>query len=286
MGRMIRARFCNSAAHLGATHVEHPTDRGGAALHGTRSRKDTGFPAPAEPCALRLVHPKSRFPRIIGVGGRFAARIGFVHPLCRLCPRGQHGRGVFHGTRAERLFPAAQRRGIGNRLLLRLSLFLDRRGRRVGPRSTTRARIHLIAEAGLSTVAGRPWLPDSRSPFLDRLSRFAQPWWALKPRAPRWGTAGAPNGSADRRNPVMLSAREVLPARVWGSSSRSAYSERLGLLMGTGPGACRCSGRSNRRQTLYRHCVSPPETELLTFAPDRTPSSTGGIIRRRSVGWV
>jgi len=156
----------------------------------------------------------------------------------------------------------------------------------VGPRSTTRARIHLIAEAGLSTVAGRPWLPDSRSPFLDRLSRFAQPWWALKPRAPRWGTAGAPNGSADRRNPVMLSAREVLPARVWGSSSRSAYSERLGLLMGTGPGACRCSGRSNRRQTLYRHCVSPPETELLTFAPDRTPSSTGGIIRRRSVGWV
>ena len=53
-------------------------------------------------------------------------------------------------------FPAAQWRGVGNRLLLRLPLFLGRRGRRMEPRSTTRACIRLIAEPGLTTEARRP----------------------------------------------------------------------------------------------------------------------------------
>jgi putative oxidoreductase len=42
--RLIHVRFCNFAAHLGATHVEHPAHRGGIALHGTRLRKNLDFP--------------------------------------------------------------------------------------------------------------------------------------------------------------------------------------------------------------------------------------------------
>src|SRR5216683_8062615 len=45
LGRIIHAGFCNSAAHLGATHVEHPAHHCWGALHGTRPRKDPGFPA-------------------------------------------------------------------------------------------------------------------------------------------------------------------------------------------------------------------------------------------------
>jgi putative oxidoreductase len=41
---MIHARLCYSAAHLGATHVEHPAHHGGAALHGTWARKILDFP--------------------------------------------------------------------------------------------------------------------------------------------------------------------------------------------------------------------------------------------------
>lgn len=44
-----------------------------------------------------------------------------------------------HG--AKRFLPAAQWRGVGNRVLLRLPLFLDCRGWRVEPRSTSRACI-------------------------------------------------------------------------------------------------------------------------------------------------
>src|SRR5437660_12727244 len=40
----------------------------------------------------------------------------FVHSPRRLHPRGEHGGRLFHGARAERSLPAAQRRGIGDRL--------------------------------------------------------------------------------------------------------------------------------------------------------------------------
>src|SRR3984957_15931109 len=59
LGRMMHARLCNSAAHLGATHVEHPADDGGAALHGTRSRQGPGFPLQPNhaPYALITLNP-------------------------------------------------------------------------------------------------------------------------------------------------------------------------------------------------------------------------------------
>jgi hypothetical protein len=61
-------------------------------------------------------------------------------------------------------------------------------GGRAEPRSTapTRMRIRLIAEPGLSTAAAVLGFPIAGRPF-DRLWRFAQPWWALKPRVPRRG---------------------------------------------------------------------------------------------------
>src|SRR5690349_11730785 len=74
LGRMIYARLYNSAAELGAAHVEHPAYRGRGPLHGARPRKNPGFPASTEPRALRPVHLKSGSPRFIGVGGRLAAR--------------------------------------------------------------------------------------------------------------------------------------------------------------------------------------------------------------------
>ena len=47
----------------------------------------------------------------------------------RFYPRGQHGGRLFHGACTERFLPAAQRRGVGDRLLFRLPLFLARRRR-------------------------------------------------------------------------------------------------------------------------------------------------------------
>ena len=45
LGRMIRVRLVDSAAHLGTAQVEHSADDGGAALHGTRPcEKVLGFP--------------------------------------------------------------------------------------------------------------------------------------------------------------------------------------------------------------------------------------------------
>src|ERR1700747_3797961 len=87
-GRIIGARLGNFAAHLGTAHVEHPADNGRATLHGTWPRKDPGFPASAEPCALCLVHLEPGSPRLVGAGWRIAARAGFVPPHRRLYPRG------------------------------------------------------------------------------------------------------------------------------------------------------------------------------------------------------
>jgi putative oxidoreductase len=84
------------------------------------------------------------------VGGLLLALGLFTRPVAFI--RGQHGGRLFHGTCAERFLPATQRWRVGNRLLLRLPLFLGRRGRRVEPRSTARARIRIcpLAEPSLS----------------------------------------------------------------------------------------------------------------------------------------
>jgi hypothetical protein len=94
---------------------------------------------------------------IAGDVAREFLRTGLVHPHRRLCPRGQHGGCLFHGAWAERFLPIAQWRGVGNRLLFRLSLSLGRRRGRMEPRSTTRTRIRLIAKPGLA-----PSLPAAR----------------------------------------------------------------------------------------------------------------------------
>ena len=72
----------------------------------------------------------------------------FIHPRRCLYPRGQHGGRLLHGACAERFLPTAQRRGVGNRLLFRISLFLPGRGRPVEPRSS--ARVRRVAEPRLS----------------------------------------------------------------------------------------------------------------------------------------
>jgi hypothetical protein len=72
-------------------------------------------------------------------------------------PRGQHGGRLFYGALAQGLLSAAQRRGVSNRLLLRIPLFLACRGWRMEPRSATsaRVRIHPIGEPGLSIIGHR-----------------------------------------------------------------------------------------------------------------------------------
>jgi hypothetical protein len=64
------------------------------------------------------------------VGGLLLA-LGWFTRHCRLCPRGQHGGRLFHAACAKRFPSAAQRRGVGNRLLLLLCLSGRRRGRMV-----------------------------------------------------------------------------------------------------------------------------------------------------------
>ena len=126
---------------------------------------------------LRPFHPRSGPPRSIGIGGRSPARAGLVHSLRGLCARGRYGSRLFPGALAERFFPTTQRRGVGDRLLLRLSLFMDRRRRRLEPRSIARtdARIRPIAEAGLITAAA--------SPEKQPLDHLAEPLLGLEGRA-------------------------------------------------------------------------------------------------------
>src|SRR6478672_10444369 len=57
--RTTHARFCNSTAQLGATHVEHPAHHGRAALPGTGLAKILDFPHPPNhaPYALFTLNP-------------------------------------------------------------------------------------------------------------------------------------------------------------------------------------------------------------------------------------
>jgi hypothetical protein len=91
------------------------------------------FPAPAEPCALRPIHLKYGPPRFIGVGGRFAARAGFVHAPVAFCPRGRYGRSPISWCTRREMSSRCSTRGVGDRPLVRLPLFLGRRGRRMEP---------------------------------------------------------------------------------------------------------------------------------------------------------
>ena len=123
--------------------------------HGLAKILDFPHPPNHAPYALFTFEPgPSRF---IGVGRLSPARAGFVHPLRSLCPRGRHGGRLFHGALTQGLLSAAQRRGVGNRLLLRLPRFLACRGRRIEPRSATCARLRIcpVAEPGLSIIGQR-----------------------------------------------------------------------------------------------------------------------------------
>jgi putative oxidoreductase len=73
------------------------------------------------------------------VGGLLLA-LGLFTRTVAFILAGQYGRRLFHGARAERFLPAAQRRGVGDRLLFRISLFLLGRGRPMEPRSSARVR--------------------------------------------------------------------------------------------------------------------------------------------------
>jgi len=90
----------------------------------------------------------------------------FIHPRRCLYPRGQHGGRLLHGACAERFLPTAQRRGVGNRLLLRLPLFLVRRWASGASIDCANPHAHPpYRRARPEHSSGRPWLPDSRSPF-------------------------------------------------------------------------------------------------------------------------
>ena len=123
--------------------------------------KVLGFPPQPNHAPYALFNLNPGLQGLLELVGGIAARAWFVHPHGPLCPRGQHGSRLLHGPRAERFLPAAQRRRVGNRLLLRLPLSLGRRGRRMEPRSNTRACIRLIAEPGLSAEARRLGPPST-----------------------------------------------------------------------------------------------------------------------------
>src|SRR5580700_10590365 len=80
--------------------------------------KVLGFPLQPNhtPYALFTLNP--------GLQGLLELVGGLLLPLRRLCPRGRYGGRLFHRPCAEKFLPAPQRRGVGNRVLLRLPLFL------------------------------------------------------------------------------------------------------------------------------------------------------------------
>jgi hypothetical protein len=110
-------------------HAHH----GRAALNGTRSRKGSDFPHLPNhaPCALFTLNPGLQGLLDL-VGGLLLALGLFTRPLPFVLAGDTGGR-LFHGARAERCLSAAQRGGVGDRPLVRLPLFLGRRGRRMEP---------------------------------------------------------------------------------------------------------------------------------------------------------
>jgi hypothetical protein len=134
-----RARLWTLRMMVGLLYMEH-----GLA-------KLLGFPLQPNqaPYALFTLNPGLQ--GLLELVGGLLLALGWFTRHCRLCPRGQHGGRLFHAACAKRFPSAAQRRGVGNRLLLLLCLSGRRRGR-MEPRSTTRAgiRIHRIAKPRLS----------------------------------------------------------------------------------------------------------------------------------------
>ena len=72
--------------------------------------------------------------------GGFLFALGLFTPTGRVHPRRRCRGRLFHGARAEGLFPAAQRRRAGDRVLFRLPLFLAGRRWRMEPRPAVRER--------------------------------------------------------------------------------------------------------------------------------------------------
>jgi hypothetical protein len=181
------------------------------------------------------------------VGGLLLALGLFTRPLPFVLAGDMGGR-LFYGPCAERCLPAAQRRGVGDRPLVRLSLSLGRRRGRMEPRSTARARIRIrrIAEPRLSnrhTLAGGwgrarrstnlPLLPprDRHQPQADRsgqpLREAVLSWRRLSP-LPR--SVGLGQLSAGNRPPVAAGSLHPKPQEApHPIPSRSALWLRRGL---------------------------------------------------------
>jgi hypothetical protein len=90
------------------------------------------------------------------VGGLLLA-IGLFTRTVAFCPRGRYGRSPISWCTRREMSSHCSTRGVGDRPLVRLPLFLGRRGRWMEPRSIARARIGIrrVAEPGLSTAIAR-----------------------------------------------------------------------------------------------------------------------------------
>src|SRR6516165_9601969 len=112
--------------HLVATHAVGAADHGGAAFYRARNpevfRVSERRPGPG---------PAARGSRLARTRWRHPSSDRLLYPNCRLHPVRRHGRGLFHGARAEKLLSVGQRGPARCSVLLCILLYLRRRRRPV-----------------------------------------------------------------------------------------------------------------------------------------------------------
>src|SRR6516165_11644113 len=115
--------------YLVAAHVVGASDHCGAAFYRARS------PEVFRVSKRRLgAGPAARCSRRTRTRRRNPPADRLLYPNCRLHPVRRHGRGLFHGARAEKLLSAGQWGSAGYSVLLCILLYLRRRRRTVEPR--------------------------------------------------------------------------------------------------------------------------------------------------------
>src|SRR5215469_9066215 len=164
---LLEETDCYGYRHLVAAYAVGAADHGGTAFYRARN------PEVFRVSERRLgPGPVARGSRLARVRWRHPSSDRLLYPNCRLHPVWRHGRGLFHGARAEKLFSAGQRGPASNSLLLCLFLPIccGRRGveRR---RAALRQAVTRAGDVAPRSLPASPVWANRRAPTEDEARR-------------------------------------------------------------------------------------------------------------------